>query len=467
MNGYFWTVIEKIFSILLAIISIIILPRYLSVSDFGIVAIVTIYINICNTLVDSGFGGALIQKIKVDNIDYNTVYLFNIISSVFLYVIIWFSSDYIAFFYKNDSLSLAIKISSLSLMISSLYLIHIVKMTRELNFKIQTKINLFARSLSLILSIVMAINGFSYWSLIIPQIFSHIVIFIMYRYNCNYSFKIEFSFERLKKMATFGSSLVGASLVKVGNNSLLAIIIGKYWGVNFTGYYSQANRFNELYMTNVISILDKVSFPQLSKVKDIDLKSYVSKMFFNVCYFVFPLICIIILNSKEIISILLGNQWLGSIIYLKFLAISGFGLIIETIARNVIKSRGFGKELLFGELIKLVIAVPVLLLCSRYGIETLLSGYVVLTVINASINIFIIIIKIDISLYIQLLPVFKVLLLSFCSLFLTMYMSEMLINYNIYILFIINTIQYCFIYIFISCFFKVDILFYLFKNKIK
>ncbi|NVP02087.1 lipopolysaccharide biosynthesis protein [Photobacterium damselae subsp. damselae] len=465
MNGYFWTIIEKIFSLLLAIISIIVLPRYLSASDFGVVAIVTIYINICNTLVDSGFGGALIQKKKVDDIDYNTVYIFNIISSIILYIIIFFSSDYIAEFYKSGKLSLAIKVASLSLLLSSLYLIHIVKFTRELNFKIQTKINLLARSLSLILSIAMAINGFSYWSLIIPQICSHLIILTICKYNCNYFFKFEFSLEALKKMAIFGSSLVGASLVKVGNNSLLAVIIGKFWGVNIIGYYSQANRFNELYMTNVISILDKVSFPHLVKVEKIELKSYVSKLFFNVCYLVFPLICIIIINSKEVILILLGNEWLGSVIYLKFLAVSGFCLIVETIGRNIIKARGFGKELLFGELIKLMLAIPVLLICSQFSIEILLIGYIILTVVNMAINIFIILYKIKISLSTQLVPVLKVLFLSLSSLLLTIYIAKMLDNYNMFLLLGMKTIGYCVIYIGISYFCKIDILMNLLKYR--
>ena len=82
MRKYIWALIETGSTVIFQFLSVIILSRILSPSDYGMIGMMTIFITIGNIFVDAGMGSSLIKKIDADKVDYSTLFWFNLLISL-------------------------------------------------------------------------------------------------------------------------------------------------------------------------------------------------------------------------------------------------------------------------------------------------------------------------------------------------------------------------------------------------
>ncbi|MFK2763300.1 oligosaccharide flippase family protein, partial [Bacteroides fragilis] len=170
VKGVGWSFADNISSSGVSFLVGLVLARLLTPAEYGIMAMIAIFIAISNSIIDSGFSNALIRKTDIKRIDYNTVFFFNLVVGVILYVLLYFCAPSISSFFNEPILIPVTRVIGLVLIINSLGIIQRTIMVREIDFRTQTKISLIASLSSGGIGIVMAFYGYGVWSLVGQQV---------------------------------------------------------------------------------------------------------------------------------------------------------------------------------------------------------------------------------------------------------------------------------------------------------
>ncbi|MCF2825870.1 MULTISPECIES: lipopolysaccharide biosynthesis protein [unclassified Pseudoalteromonas] len=388
MNSYIWVIVEKFGGVLLKVLGMMLLARVLTPTDFGLFGMVFVLSAFGMVLIDSGLGGALIKKRDVKNVDYSTVFTFNLIVSIALCCCFYFSSGLIADFYNEEKLKEVIPLLSIVLIIRALTLIPVTKMTKSLQFKIQTQMALISYILALSIGYYMARQNYGVLALVYISLFDAlfycVLMYVFSRYKPSFSFDIT----SFKELYPFGIKLSAASLIRTFYENSLNIVVGKVFGPQLLGFYYQASKINDIFLSTTTSVINKAAFPILVDFSDTPklMKSKMKILLTNVCWLTF-LICILLsLNAENIILIMFGEQWLDSAWMLAIISLAGFGMIVEATTRCFLKSHGLADVILKLEFKKRAIGVFVILMSSFFSLQWMLLAYVFTTLISSLLN---------------------------------------------------------------------------------
>lgn len=357
-QGIFWNTLHQFGQFGIQFCATVVLARILMPSDFGLLGIITIFINLSSMLTDSGLAGYIIKKKDIRSKDFNTLFFYNITVSFILYLILFFFSTAIGRIYEDDKLISLIRIGSLSILINSLSIVQITKLLKSLKFKVLAIINLTSGGISLIVAIILAYLGFGVWALIFQQlVMAGLVTVISFTYN-RYIPKLEFSLSSFKAQIKFGFPLLVSNLIGVINNNIGNNIIAKISSLSFTGYYTQAQRLQNYPNLLICSIIDRTIFPVFSKIQDInDLKIKAQELWRYSYALLFPVFVLIILNAKEIITLLLGDKWANAVWIFQLFMISSFPALQKVLLRNFIKSTGYTNDISKTEILTFIIFI--------------------------------------------------------------------------------------------------------------
>ena len=240
ISGVLWSCVERfsVQGIQFVIMVIILLP-----SDYGMIGMLAIFIAIAQTLIDSGFSNALIQKKDRSEIDYSTVFYFNIVVGIILYFILFFSSPLIARFYNTPELTGLTRVLALNLFINSLAVVQRAILSIKIDFMTQAKASFSAAIISGIVGIVMAYTGFGVWSLAVQTVLNAFVnTVLLWIFSKWIPLKV-FSFESFKKLFAFGSKLLASGLLDTIYRNIYTIVIGKKFASTDLGYFTRADQF--------------------------------------------------------------------------------------------------------------------------------------------------------------------------------------------------------------------------------
>ena len=196
ISGMMWNAVERFGSTFFLFLSNLVLARLLMPSDFGTVAMLMVFISISETIVDAGFGSALIQKKDVDEKDYSTVFIWNIFFSLFLYSILYICSPFIANFYNDSLLCNILRVQGIVIILNSFIIVQIAKLKKELNFRLIAKINLFSVVVGTIAAIICAFYGMGVWSLVVKVVLQSLIQVISYNCIVRKVFSIQYNFDR-------------------------------------------------------------------------------------------------------------------------------------------------------------------------------------------------------------------------------------------------------------------------------
>lgn len=421
-QGFFWNALHQFGQFGIQFVATIILARILIPSDFGLIGIITIFINISTMLTDSGLAGYLIKEDHVEQKDFNTLFFYNIVISSILYIILFFVSPLIAGIYDNDKLILLIRISSLSILINSISIVQITRLMRALRFKTLSIINLSSGGIALVVTIILAYSGFGVWALVFQQLIMAVFVTVFsFLYN-RYVPKFEFNFSSFKSQINFGFPLLVSNLIGVINNNIGNNIIAKISSLSSTGYYTQAQRLQNYPNLLICSIIDRTIFPIFSKIGDInDLKQKAQELWL-LCYaLLFPVFVLIILNAKEIIILLLGAKWINAIWIFKLLMVSSFPSLQKVLLRNFIKSTGYTSDIFKTEVLTFIIfliSMAISLILKDY--LYVIGGIILSQFFSSIYMLYLIKIRVNISALRSFLDFMIYLTISFCPYMLIM-----------------------------------------------
>ena len=366
----------------------IILARILSPAEFGLVGMITIFIAISQSFVDSGFQQALIRKKDADNTDFSTVFYFNLAVGVFFYVILYLSAGFISRFYEEEQLRNIVRVFGLVIVINSLAIIQRVRLTKSINFKLQTKISIAGSVTSGAIGIYMAYTGFGVWSLVwrtvINQVLQTSLLWIFSKWRP----VLIFSTNAFRNMFSFGSRLLIIGLLDTLFNNIYLLVIGKYFSATDLGYYTRADQFSKLPSQNITNVIKKVSYPVMATIQDNDkkLKEGYKKLIINTMYLSFMLMLPLAALAKSLIITMIGEKWIPSVIYLQLLCFVGVFYPLQALNLNILNVKGRSDLFLNLAVIGKILAIPVIIIGIITGIKFLIIGMIFFSFIAYFIN---------------------------------------------------------------------------------
>ncbi|MDE6696571.1 MAG: lipopolysaccharide biosynthesis protein [Muribaculaceae bacterium] len=384
-TGAIWATIDRFGSMGMQFIVNLILARLLLPADFGIIGMLAIFITVSNTLIDSGFGSALVQKKTPSQLDYSTIFFWNISFSVFLYLLLWICSPLISEFYSMPLLTKVLRTLALSLIVTGALAIQKVKLQKSLEFKTLALVNLSAYLISAIFAILLAYKGYGVWSLVFMQIsygsLSVVFLAVITRWHPD----LVFSLKSLKELFGFGGYIMATNILQTICQNLQGLIIGKKFSATQMGYYSQAYKLDQITSYSIPQVIVQVMFPVFSSLQSEKerLNHAVLISMRVISFIVFPLLCLLILIAEPLIGALYGAKWLPSVPYFQVLCCGGFFVCLQNVNFYAVAAVGKSRELFWWGIYKWTFFLVLLLIGMNFGIYGILWGMVI-----SSVNIF-------------------------------------------------------------------------------
>lgn len=369
VKGVIWSSVEKFSFHSIHFIIGLILARLLTPSDFGLIGMLALFMAVSQIFIDGGFSTALIREKENSETDFSSVFYLNILISAFVYLIIFFSAPYISAFYGQDELTLITRIYSLNLVINSLAAVNKTKLIIDVDFKTQTKISVISTLVTGIIAIGFAFGGCGVWALVIQVILSSVLNVVLCIYYIRWKPLMVFSLSSIKRLFKFGSKLLIASLINAIYGNLYTLVIGKLFSKNILGNYTRADSFASFSGSSVTSILNRVSFPILSKLQDDDEKLIIAyrKYIKMSAFIVFPLVMIFCAIAKPMILLLLTEKWKDAILLLQIIAFSYLWDCIIQVNLNLLYVKGRSDLVLNLEVVRKTAGVIVLVVSYLLG----------------------------------------------------------------------------------------------------
>ena len=457
VEAFIWDFFGKILIYGSTFVVTIILARLLTPSDFGIIAILMAIVSMASVLFDIGLAGALIQRKRVLDIHYTSVFYFNITIGFLLTILMSVFAPDIAAFYHNSSLERYLEVISILFTLIAFHTVQTVILKRHLNFKELTKLNLLASIISGFIGVSLALLGFGIWSLILQVIFREVLFNIIIWRSSSWKPSLNFSLKALKQLWSYGFHMFLAQVLTTVYQKLDYMIIAKLFPVSTLGYFYQAKQLNTFAITYFSSSLMSVLFPLLSKIQynTKHFQSLVIKLLALLLLVTFFILGELYLVADELIPLLLGEQWEASIAYFKLFLLSGFAYPISALMVDILKSRGKAKEFLKLEVYKVFIMFSTLYVLYIFGIEYFLYSLIVMSSIATLLNIKFAVDEIKLSMMSIVKPIIIEMLLTVVIVsFITAIFSNFSINFMLLMLF--KSLLFLSLYIFLHWLLKVN-----------
>lgn len=390
ISGLFWSFSDLIANQGIQFIIQVILARLLVPKDFGIIGMITVFIAISQSFIDSGFTNALIREKDPSQEDYSTVFYFNLLMAALMYIVLFFSAGAISNFFKEPQLVAILRVIAIVLIINSFGLIQRTMLTKSINFKTQTKISVISSILSGIIAVIFAYTGHGVWSLVIKtlsmQLVQSLLLCIYNRWMPSLVFKID-SFKRL---FGFGWKLLVSGLINTLYNNLYFLIIGKSFSAVELGYYTNAQKLRDSASQSITASVQKVSYPVLSSIKEDEdkLRAAYKKIIKTSVFITFPLMIGLAVVGNPLIRLIFGQKWVNSIPYFQILCFAGMLFPLHAINLNILQVKGRSDLFLRLEIIKKIIGLTLIaiVLFFKIGINGLLWAAVLSSYIGYFIN---------------------------------------------------------------------------------
>lgn len=387
-NGVKWTAIER-FSIQGATFLIgLVVARLLTPADYGLVGITGIFFAISQSVIDSGFSNALIRKKDCGEADYSTAFYFNVVVGAVMTALMFLCAPLIAAFFKQPLLIDITRVMSFNLFLGSLTIVQYAKLTSEINFKTQAKINFASAILSSVSGLVLAFLHFGVWALVFQGLIASILRALLMWTVVKWRPHFIFSFDSLRDLWNFGSKILFAGMLHSLYTELTTIFIGKFYTPKALGNYSRGTGMAS-YPVNIFNgIMQRVTYPIFAKIQDEDEKlkdlyrRYISLTSLLV-FFGCTLLCVL---AKPFILFVLSDKWAGAIIFLQIFAFAIMFDLMCTLNLNLLYIKGLSGLVLRLEIIKKSISILILLISVPLGVVAICVSKVVYTQIAVYIN---------------------------------------------------------------------------------
>lgn len=389
-KGLQWSAIERLLTQAIQLAIMLILARLLGPEVFGLVGMLTIFIGISNVFIDSGFTSALIRKIDHTENDLTTAFYYNVIISSLCYLVLYFSAPYIAKFYQQAELQSLLRVIGVTVLINAFTLIPRVKLTVVMDFKTQAKISIISAVISGAIAVVMAVNSYGVWALVIQMVFTAICTAFLFNCFAPWLPRGNITKDSFSYLFSFGSKLLLSGLLEAIYSNLYQIVIGKKFNPGAVGEFTQANQLACVPAVTLTNIIQRVTYPMLSQLqKDTIRMDTIHRLSLRLsAIIIFPLIMGLAIIANPLLIITLGEQWQVAANLLSILCFGYMLYPIHAINLNLLQVKGRSDLFLKLEVMKKIIGVVILLITIPFGVLAMCIGLGVTSYIALLLNTF-------------------------------------------------------------------------------
>ena len=388
LSGILWKFIEQMSRGILAFTISIILARLLDISDFGLIGMLAIFIALSTAIIEGGFASALIQNKNRTELDYNTVFLFNIFISLICYAVLFFCAPLIASFFGEPILVNLLRVLGLNLIINSFNTVQLTQLTIKIDFKTIAKVTFIGSIVGGVTGVLMAYMGFGVWALVAQTITTTIFSTIVLWTSSKWHPLFVFSFTSLKKMFNYGSKLLFTDVYAITLNNLYNIIIGRVYKSEELGVYTRAMQLPEIIAGTLNSVINSVTFPLMSSINDDKerMLSAYSRMLSMTAFIIFPVMALLSALSYPFVMLFLTERWIAVVPLMQWLCFARMLVPISALNSNILRATGRSDLILWTEFIKLPLIVVSMIITIPMGIKYIAIGYTIVRFVNYFIN---------------------------------------------------------------------------------
>ena len=388
ITSFFWRFAERCGAQGVQFIVSIVLARLLAPEAYGTISLVTVFTAILQVFVDSGLGTALIQKMDADDLDFSSVFYFNIGVCLFLYCGIFVAAPYIALFYEDPALTTIVRALSLTIVVSGVRGIQQAYVSRHLIFKRFFFATIGGTFVSAVIGVAMAYMGYGVWALVGQQLSNATVGTIILWITVKWRPKLMFSWKRLKGLLSFGWKLLASSLLETVYNNLRNLIIGKLYSSADLAYYNQGDKFPKVIITNINSSIDSVLLPTMSGVQDDQarVRGMTRRAIKTSIYIMAPLMMGLAFCAEPIVRLVLTEKWLPCVPYLQIFCFTYMFWPVHTANLNAIKAMGRSDLFLKLEIVKKVVGLVLLFCTMHISVMAMAYSMIVSSILSQIIN---------------------------------------------------------------------------------
>ena len=388
ISNFIWRFAERCGAQIVTFIVSIVLARILAPEEYGTIALVTVFTTILQVFVDSGLGTALIQKKNADDLDFSSVFYFNLFMCLVLYLAMFLAAPYIARFYDDISLIPIIRVISLTIVVSGVKGIQQAYVSRNMLFKRFFFSTIGGTLFSAVLGIIMAYAHFGVWALVAQQLSNPIIDTLILWVTVRWRPQLMFSWKRLTKLLSFGSKLLASSLLDTIYSNLRNLIIGKIYSSSDLAFYNQGDKFPKVIVTNINSSIDSVLLPSMSSVQDNHekVKSMTRRAIKTSTYIMAPLMMGLAFCATPIVQLVLTDKWLPCVPFLQVFCITYMFWPVHTANLNAINAMGRSDWFLRLEIVKKIVGLIILLSTMWFGVVAMAYSLLLSSVLSQIVN---------------------------------------------------------------------------------
>lgn len=381
---YVWGLVARFTPAGIQLVTNMILTRLLTPQDFGTIGVLAIIYTIANTLIDSGLGGSLVKENDLKKIDCSTILTFNVVVSSLLYFVVFLLSGKLEFFFQIAGLSTIVKVLSLTFIISSFGVVPNAVLLKNLQFRSTFMISIISVTLASIVAIILAFLKFGIFSLVIYQILYTLTQVILSYTLSHYKLSFAFSYTSFKKIIPFGIYTSFITIIDTIYENILTALTGKYLNVKHAGYVSQSKRIDDGLSYSIAMTIGTVTFPILTKLKNdlVAFKEETHSIYKTIPLILFPFLMLTAVYSKEIITLLFGNQWTESGKYLTGFMFAGVFLVLEALLYGFIKALCLVDRLALVTIYKRIIGIGIIIATMIFFPRFVIEGYILSSLIG-------------------------------------------------------------------------------------
>lgn len=386
--GFIWRFAERCGAQGVGFIVSILLARLLSPNDYGTVALISVFISILGVFIDSGMGSALVQKKDADELDFSTVFYFNMFMCITLYIIMFFCSPLIAKFYNKPELMTMTRVLSLTFLISGVKGIQCSFVSKNMLFKRFFFSTLGGTIFSAFVGVFLAYKGYGAWAIVAQNLSNNLIDTLILLFTVKWRPKLMFSIKRLGGLFSYGWKLLCSGLLDTGYNQLRGLIIGKVYSSADLAYYNKADAFPSMIISNVNSSINSVLLPSMSSVQDSkeSVKGMTRRAMKTSTYVMAPLLMGLAACGQTLISLLLTDKWLPSYPFMVIFCTTYMFYPVHTANLNAIKAMGRSDLFLKLEIFKKIVGLTAILVTFKISVMAMAYSLLVTSVLSQIIN---------------------------------------------------------------------------------
>lgn len=370
LSGIFWSFSEKVFAQAVTFIVTIILARILTPEDYGVVALILVFITLANVFVTDGFGEALIQKHDATYKDFSTIFWCSLIFSLIIFTMLFIFAPNVGLFYNNKQLTPLIRVLALKLPISSISTIQHAYVSKKMEFKKFFFSTSIGTVLSGVIGIKMAYDGYGPWAIVWQYLTNTIVDTCVLFYIVPWRPTFEFDRKSAKKILNFGWKMSFSAFINSLYSEIRSIIIGKVYSAADLAQYKRGRQFPSLFITNINGSISAVIYPAMSNMGgDLkEIKRLTRRSMSLTSYFIIPLMMGLAIGAHSLVEVLLTKKWLPCVPFLQLACISYAFQPIQAVNCQAIKAIGRSDIYLLMEIVKKGVGITLLFIFMRESV---------------------------------------------------------------------------------------------------